>query len=90
MLPGRRRSGSFLTERARTGPNREFGAARQTDAKLQRQRQATTPHWGLLLLSRVGAQKRGSLPAGRRIVMMRDLVDSTALSDRFDPGIWAL
>jgi len=22
--------------------------------------------------------------------MIRDLVDSTALSDRFDPGIWAL
>jgi hypothetical protein len=90
MRPGRRRSGSFLTERTRSGPNREFGAARQTDAKLQRQRQATTPHWGLFLLSRVGAQKRGSLPAGRRIVMIRDLVDSTALSDRFDPGIWAL
>jgi hypothetical protein len=90
MRPGCRRSGSFLTVRARTGSNREFGAARQTDAKLQRQRQATTPHWGLLLLSRVGAQKRGSLPAGRRIVMIRDLVDSTALSDRFDPGIWAL
>ena len=50
MLPGRRRSGSFLTERARTGPNREFGAARQTDAKLQRQRQATTPQLGVALI----------------------------------------